>query len=401
MTPRRFTLLLLGITSLVLFLQFTADTDSGSIYSYNPHGTRAFFKLLSKMEHKSSPLLHPISNLPINSAKKTLVIASPSSLHDLDHLKQWAEAGNNVVIFGQPAVNLMEIALEDDNKDSKSDNSKDKDHKENGFVSDISQILDSSLSENTRLKITCPNSLNKLCHNVKHISFLNSPLIAYSKIHLTPKTEVLASYKDKPLVLKKPLGTGQLWYFVQDIPIQNEYIDKDDNLALVYQIISQNNEVLFDEFHHGHTTALSPTVKRKLASTNSILGYLAFTIVIIALTSAIRFGPPLPELHANKSSSSDFVSALGLLYCEHNAFKMLRHYVSAWKARASELYKLNPRLATLEFIKALSGKAQLSTQQELELIKALSSGAFSSHNPQMNQQHAIEILEHSLEINNS
>jgi len=226
---------------------------------------------------------------------------------------------------------------------------------------------------NISINAKCSRTFPNICRRVKKVSLPGSALnILESSFH------PVIGDRDKAYLLKKQVGKGTVWIFPENTIALNEHLDKFDNLRLLYQIATRKQRILFDEFHHGYTAPLSGNLKEQSNAIWILIGYIASVLLIIAVVRLIRFGPPLPLLLQCSSGSSEFVSALGLLYYSHGAAGVLEHYLLAWKLRLEKKTGISHRLSNANMLLELIRKGEVAASRKRAVERALADLTSSS-----------------------
>ncbi len=95
---------------------------------------------------------------------------------------------------------------------------------------------------------------------------------------------------------------------------------------------------LFDEYHHGLATPLSPEQRRPRVALDLLLAHLALLYVLIVWRMAKRFGPVRQEQALLRGSTRSFLLGLGALH------DRLRHYRKAGPLLVSRAQAFQPHL---------------------------------------------------------
>lgn len=322
---RRYVFLIVLLAGIWIFAQFMGDAAERSSYSAGPYGVRALFLLFNRLGREAKPWLYPFDKLKQEQRKAALFVIAPSRIGGAKELMDWVRAGNRLIYiaagFSQPPRELLEEAGLELDKDR------------SGLLDVLGQLTEHEM------EINCPAKFADICRGVRRIS----PMRSFFMIK-PGAIDVLAGSVESPLVLRKSVGDGELWMLLDDNLVINRNIDKYDNLRLLYQIATQSEVILFDEFHHGFTAPVKTEVKARQDSVLVLIGLLVFLLITVASVRAVRFGPPTPAIAEVSAATAEFASVLGLLYREHRAAEVLKYYVEAWRKRAAERFGLSQRL---------------------------------------------------------
>ena len=174
---------------------------------------------------------------------------------------------------------------------------------------------------------------------------------------------MIASSEKGHYVLRRELGSGEVWMFSGVAPALNQYIDTADNLRLLFQLASDSSKVLFDEFHHGHTAPVAKDLKARQDAIIVLIGFLVLVFTLGAFSRSVRFGEPLPLINPESSSTVEFTSVLGLLYREHRVPEVLRYYLRAWRMRVEKSFGISARASNESLLNQLISKNVISPDQ--------------------------------------
>lgn len=359
---RRYLVLILLFLASSVYLEFSKDKTDGSSYSFKPNGVRAFFLLLEKMQVPIEAWLYPFSELSLENRNQTLLIVNPKQISDSNRLLSWVGKGNRLIVFGEFAELWDKFSLLENSTSLK------------------------SRDPEAKRTLLCSENSRSTCLNVNKISGLANSFESYS----AEAAEILVGTRAEGLLAKIEHQQGELWLFSSPEIISNEFIDRDDNLRLLFQIISDSEKILFDEFHHGYFAPTPEKNKQSFEAGIIFIAFFASILILAALSRAIRFGPALPEEEKNPALGTEFASVLGLLYHEHRA-KVLDNYIQAWKTRAAKKHALSPHASTERIIEDLERKKIIAKGISVQLHSALRTLKYSEDNN--NRQQAVNQLE--------
>jgi hypothetical protein len=156
------------------------------------------------------------------------------------------------------------------------------------------------------------------------------------------------------------VGEGSVWLFADASLISNQFIDTQDNLRFLYQLLSSHDRILFDEFHHGFVAPAAGSSEERVTSLFVVGGYLLLLLVVWVLSRAKRFGPPIPDREEPPAMSAEFATALGLLYAERGTTTVLSYYVASWARRVAQELRVPVSLPVNELIELLATRGVIS-----------------------------------------
>lgn len=411
------------------YIQLARDVLQGSTYSSAAHGVRAFFVFLEQMNIRTKPWLYPFDELDPSKHSGTLFIVDVNSPSGIEALKDWVASGNKVVVMGGNTWEFVSVLFDDspertvqsknsciiDSQDNESSQNQtcvpeqtSDSNTENSITEGLEYLREMFFSQNKTSSVKCSAELqDTVCLGVKEVSWMSGWLPSdrnmansgwqSSKEHDSITIEaaiesminkkgidIVAASMEIPTIMKKQIGFGEVWIFSSSSPIQNREISKYDNLRFLYQIAVSNDllegavegtnpTVYFDEFHHGFFAPVEEHMEHRYLSLIVVLGYISLCIIVWGCSRAVRFGPPTPELHEEQSSTVEFVSAVGLLYREHNATSVLTHYLELVKERIAQTYKTRAGvMANSEmFVAELLQKGIISKNEILHVERAI------------------------------
>ena len=349
---RRFiSLLVIVFVVCVLLVQLAPQPIYGSLYASSPEGARALFLLLERQGIRPHVLREPFASLLKDEHDAVLLLLAPRSLEGSDELLAWVRQGNTLVyaasrgalegILGKEAgVESAEIGL---------------DH--------ALAILEQGAGAS--VPVRCPRELHGVCTGVERLSMPAWPL------QLEGDAEVLAGSKERAYVVYKKAGAGSILLFAGPEPFLNEYIDRYDNLRFVYQLIEGRSRVIFDEFHHGYHAPPAAARQSQWWSLRCFLWGMLALLVLGAFSRAVRFGRPTPIPNVEAPPSAEFTAVLGILYREHGAASVLRHYVRAWRMRVARRWGVQKRLSRDQAIDRLASMGVVGGGEREPLSQAL------------------------------
>ncbi len=390
---RYYVFILLGILSLVIYVQLSIEKDAGSIYSAKPFGAKAFFLFLKQRNIPVKPWLHPLNTLDEKEQRGILFVVSPQKNVNFSQLKSWISAGNDAVYLGSVPESLALLTDEIEKGDEKNDGEAppaptSTDKQETTVAQWLRDLYNESLHSEEGVAVNCEDDYPEICGGVQRLSRR-----AGNETFYVSGSTVIIEDKDGPILMRKKIGEGILWIFTEETVIKNEFIDKHDNLRLLYQLATNGGTVYFDEFHHGY---VAPAAKHIQSNKNNIYllaGFIMGFLILLAITRSFRFGPPTPATVESSPSTVEFTSALGLLYSEHNATSVLHHYFEQWKKRIGTQFSMSSRLSDEVFIEKLSGRSSKALAHKDSLQQTTKQFSKESRVSEVVLSEAIQTLE--------
>ena len=345
----------------ILFLLFLAVAGSfnrrppsGSTFVAGNYGTQALFTLLEQIDVKPQRFLQPFENLPADKTGYTLFVISPPEAGGAQYLADWVGAGNRLVFFDEPAGKneklLEKLGI----------------HR----PSVLSHEFELPKPAGETAEINVDPAADPAVQNVfDGVTSISTPR-GFPVIATSTQTPLIQEGK-LTSALRSGLEKGDVWYFIGAEPVQNRLIDIGDNLRLVLQLILHPDQVLIDEFHHGFRQPVAEEMKQRWDLLLFLLGGVGVVILLGFLCRAVRFGPPLITLTTSVAPTTQFITALGLLYSAHNAVSAIQGYLTSWKRRTARRYSINPDLTGADFADTLKELGVLSLPERGRLISIL------------------------------
>lgn len=358
---RRYVVLIILFVISSTYLELSRDKTDGSSFSYKPNGSRAFFLFLEKMHLPIESWLYPFSELSLKTKNQALLIVNPKNIHDTNRLLAWVASGNRLLVLGKLDELWDKFLLSDELTSYKYD------------------------SETTRT-VSCTEKTASICRHVKKVSGLSGSFESYG----ASNAEVIVGSRAAGYLAKIDHKAGEIWLFSSPEIISNEFIDRDDNLRLLFQIVSDSEKVFFDEFHHGYFAPTTEKNKQSFEAAVIFITLFSAILILATLSRAIRFGPAVPEDEKSPALGTEFASVLGLLYHEHKA-KVLEHYIQTWKTRSARKFALSSRASAEMIIADLEQKNLIAKGTSKNLYSSVNVIKYSTDNK--NRERAITILE--------
>lgn len=362
---RRYIALIIIFVIASTYLELSKDKTDGSSFSYKPNGSRAFFLLLEKMHLPLEGWLYPFSELSLEDRKQALLIVNPKKITDTNRLLAWVASGNRLLVFGKYEELWDKFLLNDKLTSYR------------------------SLNSEARRTAYCSDKTAAVCKQVEKVSGLSHSFESYS----ASSAEVIVGSRAEGYLAKIDHKAGEIWLFSSQEIISNEFIDRDDNLRFLFQIVSASDKVLFDEFHHGYFAPTTEKNKQSFEAAIIFIALFAAIVILATLSRAIRFGPALAEEEKSPAIGTEFASVLGLLYHEHSA-KVLENYIQAWKARSAKKFALSSRSYAEKIIADLEQKNIIAKGTSKNLYSSINIIRHSKDNKSREQ--ALAILEEAI-----
>ena len=386
---RRHVVLLIAAVSLWIFAAAQSGTPRGSSFSTPMGGARALLLVFQELGLPASPWLQPFTDL--DSAEltprgkpATLFVIDGQNLHAAggSRLLKWIESGNQLVFMGSPEQ-LAALRSVGAGKSA------------SGIVGD--PVWFEFDDEPRATPLRCTGAPVEACGGVQQISagrFAFPPVDRW----LNGRPILLAGSEERPQALWQRIGRGEAWFFGDAAAALNSEIDQFDNLRLLYQIASRfGGPVLFDEFHHGYRQPTSAARAGQRAALLLLTGVLLALLILGALSRSVRFGAPAPRPAAARAATVEFASVLGLLYRDHGASSVLRHYLDAWRRRLEKRAGIRARLSDAHLLEALERGRRIEGVRGLQVRSALRTLAGDAAVSEEALQRHIRSLEDILE----
>ena len=378
---KRHAALLTLFAAVLLYSLFTQDQTKGSTFSPRPDGAMAFKLLLQEMGFRVEQWRRPLRELSSKNDGTLFIISPVRGLGGLNALFQWIDRGNRLVYIGPLSGEMRNKIVGSDSGDEAGT--------AYGFVD-----LMGSTHPDKPIKIACPPAMAE-CHRVMQVSQLSG-----GPKEPVERADILTRQSGRSTILRMPSGEGEIWYIADPAIVSNEHIDKFDNLRLLYQIAGggrrmrpdQSNLVLFDEFHHGLAAPPEGGTRVKQETVYLFAAVLIIACSAAALSQAARLGPALPHTGDQPPRAVECASALGLLYCEHEASEVLRFYLGSWEKRVACRTGVSDRLSVEAFVEELARLGTVSPDNAADLRSAAAALCTPGAPPKVLQEH-IDKLE--------
>jgi hypothetical protein len=297
--------ILLAIIGLnILFYAETAVEEeyewNGSRSTYSPrlYGTRAFYLLLRDRGYKAIQFEEPLDRLKDRVDVTAIFIIEPPaplSTREMDALEDWVNSGGHLVIVDRE-INWS--------------------------------IAGGTIELSTRSKyklwrlphVIQPTPLTTGVNRVQLTEFAQGV-----KAEGAPVTEHVGDQGDAALIDFR-FGRGRIVLLGEPYILANNGIERSDNVTLAMNIVRSmpDGTIAFDEYHHGHGTALASR-SGLVGGLLNIFDYFRQTPVMgvllqLCLIAAAmlysrgrRFSRPIPLSMEKRSRSLEYVASMGNL----------------------------------------------------------------------------------------
>jgi hypothetical protein len=270
---------------IVIVLLFSSgeqgQAEYPSSYSTASGGAKAAYLLLSDTGYKVQRWERPLSELP-QSKTKTVILADPDEAptrEERERLKTFVSDGGRVIATGMFAGAFLP---------------------ENDSVPDVlSGMLWKTASSLSPSEIT---------RAAPHI-------VLAPRAYWRSFSAAYSLYGDgtHTLVVKYPMGRGEVLWWASATPLTNAGLKEPGNLEFFLACLGdQNNEILWDEYIHGYRQTLAASMA------HSPLKWLVLQLALLGLavvaTFSRRSGPTRVPIREVRLSPLEFVETLGSLY---------------------------------------------------------------------------------------
>lgn len=276
-----FVFVLLIVIALLFSSGEQGQAEYPSSYSTASGGAKAAYLLLSETGYKVQRWERPLSELP-QSKTQTVILADPDEAptrEERERLKTFISNGGRVIATGMFAGTFLP---------------------ENDSVPDVlSGMLWKTASSLSPSEIT---------RAAPHI-------VLAPRAYWQSFSAAYSLYGDgtHTLVVKYPLGRGEVLWWASATPLTNAGLKEPGNLEFFLACLGdQNNEILWDEYIHGYRQTLAASIA------HSPLKWLVLQLALLGLavvaTFSRRSGPTRVPIREVRLSPLEFVETLGSLY---------------------------------------------------------------------------------------
>ena len=131
---------------------------------------------------------------------------------------------------------------------------------------------------------------------------------------LPPRMHALYVAGDRPVIVRQPIGRGDVIVMSEPEALQNANIAVDGHLALLLALAGNGRPVWFDESVHGFVEPDGAVELLKEWGFGPFLLLLALGSLLIFWRNAVRVGPAEEDERDTRSEAVDVVRSLGALY---------------------------------------------------------------------------------------
>ncbi len=322
----------------------------GSIQSTRPNGGRALYLWLREMGYQTSVIEGPA--FAIEQNVDLLLILAPIGefragfgLSEVSIVESWVRGGGTLILAQGNGWDALLRNL--------------------GFETEWSPLLSDQATLAQPLLISPP--------------FVTATIKSdWSLKHAPPSDAIVHMIaEDKPLVVSRQAGRGQVFVVSGLYPFTNAGLRQVSSAALVYNLIlrgaGRRGIVAFDEFHHGQRDPMSLRTWLVTTPPGWAILYGALVVFAYLLIGGKRFGAavPLPE-HMARRTTVEFITAMANLRRRAGRrHDMLRHYKDQLKRRLARPYRIDPKLVDDQFMQELARCDPIYDARRTELTQLL------------------------------
>lgn len=345
---------LMVLVAIVVLLAFVNRSPHRTLHdtwlpsSFNPvgGGNMALFQTLQEMNWPVERWREPFSRLSAYGTENTMIVTRSSvgwrvsfSEQEVMLLDQWVKDGNTLLLLGaldewaDTRMLLRQIGFilpEKTNPDS------------------VSELLEPFESQSEQQMEIHPEN------GTSQTGTMILPRTPPLPITFPRGGQVLWQEEGRPYVIEISRGSGHVVCVASSHLLSNRYLNQDDNLAIVLQLLAPGGQpphhLFFEESHHGYSAVYAivrlfdhPGVR--FSGMLVLLGMMAFLG-----SSLIRFGPILPLQPETGRSTLEFVDSIADLYQRADLRNDMMQYLFT-ETHQRVLHRLNlPLTASHELI---------------------------------------------------
>lgn len=329
-----------------LTVLLSGKQHGGSSFISHPQGTKALFLLLDRVGLEPERFRKPFTAL--SGTNKILFIISPETMGHEGALLGWIERGNTVLYFDARP----------------------------GEAEKLYKLLGMKEREGA-------NAFDEYLEQSRSASFLDEgdtranisgEMTAPGPHGFLPPVEAVPLLKvgGEIRAFRLTLGGGRFYFFSDASAIENERLDRAENLKLILALVRSAEGILFDEFHHGFTAPAPARAQARIDALFFFVAMLVLWMILGALSRAVRFGPAVEEVPEPPAATEAYVSALGLLCFDHTAATALRRFAQGWRERVEAAYGISTGLSHGQCAANLVQRGLLPAERGNELARSLS-----------------------------
>lgn len=342
-----------------------------STFNASPAGTKALFVTLQKLGYTVQGWQHPWTKL---APENGVLIHTDVGLDELmdrrvqqppfraeyAQLSRWVARGNTVIVYTS-ADAIWQFSLEALSNETETAESgepqtaKTTDKEPRGRTGSPSLDWITKRTPDILVPTPLPGPYTRGVHEVAIADArgLKSPEIAVVPLIEGPDKALYAVWIQH--------GKGRVVLFSTPSFIDNEHCGRQDNLALVLNILSRlpaGGTILFDEYHHGYSQEFAMGDFLSLPMVKAAALQLALVIGLLIYSSARRFGEPVPLVRDTRRSVMEYTVSLGDLYARAaTQLDALDYLYGHLRRTLADRYGLRPDASAMEIGAAL-GTAQ-------------------------------------------
>ncbi len=225
-------------------------SSTASTYFSGPAGSKALYLELQELKLPVARFQKPFSRL--SREKGVLVISHPDRVpftkREISFLKEWIQDGNRLILFQGMAKEAYDASLEERHTKNKTE------------ISEINTIRELSRSFGLSIKRFETASRKNLDTHLRDPDL--SVEISVSSRYRWKKpsgpwlwTEI-AGDKAGPIIVSRKFGKGDIVAISDASLPSNAELSQAQNLRLILVLLIAKppDKIIFDEYHHGHTT---------------------------------------------------------------------------------------------------------------------------------------------------
>jgi hypothetical protein len=311
----RVLLVLIALVVLLAFFNRSPRNSSGDSWlpsSFNPVGAghMAFYQTLADLNWPVERWREPLSRLSTYGTGNTLIITRSRvgarvsfSEQEIGLLADWVKSGNRLILLGA-------LGGWDDTREmlrrfgfivSNNQNS--------NFISEFFHPAESRDGEQIEALPAARSG---------ETGTLVLPRTPSLPATFPPRSRVLWEQQGRPYVVEVPYGAGRVVCGASSLVLDNSFLNKGDNLAIVLRLLAPGGVVprhlFFEESHHGFSTIYA--VVRLLDHPGVRFSGMLTLLALLALlgSSLLRFGPVIPLQRGAGRSTLEFVDSIADLY---------------------------------------------------------------------------------------